>query len=62
MNRGGSDDTIKKLKKMFIVTELSPNASLCAQHTVRPNKLKRRSLGQRKLYYRAMQEDGWLMP
>ena len=30
--------------------------------TVRPNKWKRRSLEQRKVYCRAMQGDWWLMP
>ena len=39
-----------------------PNANLCAQHTIRPNKLKHRSLEQRNVSYRAMQGDRWLMP
>ena len=34
----------------------------CAQHTVSPNKQKCPSLEQRKVYCRAMQEDGWLVP
>ena len=33
------------------------NANLCAQSTVRPNKLKRQSLEQRKVYCKAMQGD-----
>lgn len=37
------------------------NASSCAQCTVKPNKLKSRSLGQRKIYSRALQGDRWLM-
>ena len=34
----------------------------CAQHTVIPNKQKSPCLEHRKVYCRAMQEDGWLMP
>ena len=37
------------------------NASSCAQCTVKPNKLKSRSLGQRKIYSRALQGYRWLM-
>ena len=33
------------------------NTSSCAGHTVRPNKLKCRSLEQRKVYCKAMQRD-----
>ena len=36
------------------------NASSCARRTVRPNKPKRRSLEQRKVYCRACQETGVL--
>ena len=40
---------------------LLPNASSRAQCTVRPNKLKRRSLGQRKVDGRAKQGERWLV-
>ena len=36
---------------------LLPNAGLCAQHTVRPNKTKCQSLEQRKVYCRAKQGE-----
>ena len=38
------------------------NTSSYARLTVKPNKPKHRSLEQRKVYCRAMQEDRWLMP
>ena len=40
----------------------SVNASSCVRGTVRPNKLKRSSLGQRKVYCRAMQGERRLVP
>ena len=49
------------LEPRWCFAELFLNASLCAQHTVRPNKPKLWSLEQRKFYCRAMQRDGWLM-
>ena len=39
-----------------MLIDLVFNASLCAQGTVRPNKLKR-TLEQRKVYHKAMQGD-----
>ena len=35
---------------------------VCAQYTVRPNTLKHQGLGQRKVYCKAIQGDGWLTP
>lgn len=50
--------TINVCKASFMVLL---NSSSCAQCTVKPNKLKSRSLGQRKIYPRALQGDRWLM-
>ena len=38
------------------------STSLCTQCTVRPNTPKCPSLEQRKVYFRAVQGDGWLIP
>ena len=38
------------------------NASPCDQHTEVKQRQTRQSVKQRKIYYRSLQGDGWLMP
>ena len=46
-----------KAIQLYVHTYTYVNAILCARCMVRPNKLKRRSLEQRKVYFKAMQGD-----
>ena len=53
----------KKKKRQGSQRYCYPNASSCAHHMRRANKLNcQRNLEQRYVYCRAMQKDGWLMP
>lgn len=49
------------LNKERFVVSLLLNTSLCTRHTERPSKLKYQNLEQRKVYWRAMQRDGYLV-
>ena len=54
--------SLRYLSHGFFILCMTLNPSLCAQCTVRPNKLKCQSLDRRKVYCRVMRRDRWLMP
>ena len=47
---------------MSPTTPVVKHKFMCLTHSVRLNKLKHGSLDQRKVYCRAEQGDGWLVP